>query len=1145
MNNAGSTYATITQPVNMGGSSDTNRNCLMCHVDHDIFRPDKNLNATRAKNLRASVSVLPSAVDTTTYKNTDFDNAQTQGGICVSCHTTEQSKSYSQTDNTTKTPLIEKAKFAQSAHNYTASSTFARDSSSFNANCSKCHNDTLNPKSRFNSQSSTNKFGNHQSTLRRVTASLDITSTTDPIEENLCYRCHSKTTDSNPGGGPAKGTAKKDYYNVASMKSNDLTISDTLYFGETTNMDPLPDTSASTDTFQGGTWQACKMLPTQQAGQWVQSVNITDFDPSGTPMYWRMTSFVSPAVASTTSIPAGTWTLKLLAYEDTAPVNARMRTTIYVWTASDMKGTVILPPTSYDPEFPIDGGFPIDHWNVTGGAVTLNPGDRIVVEVEIDSRRISAPSGIKEAHYTWGANGFDNKVIIPASLPFLNDYNAVVFDTAPSEDIYTIMQKGNVLPKLTNKLYFRETIPLEPTPNESASTDTFAGGTWQAREMLINPVSIPNSFQQSQSVTIDQTGGPLFWKMTSFVSPPVAAKTSIPAGTWGLHLYASADSTVNARFRATIYVWTASDTKGAVILAPVNYSDALIQPSGTAVSWGVAGGSADLNPGDRVVVEIEIKSNATATGTATFMWNGAGGNAELSSITMPAYVPFLQNVRGCSPNYNTNTLFLRETTPPTSVLGASASTDTFQSGLGTEWKAREMLITQGGAPIDGNRVRYPGTFPEQAFWRIASFISPPVASTTSIPSGTWTLRLWAQEYRDDDNAYMRATIYVWTASNSKGTVILAPITYPNDTNPEELTPNPPTFTPMLYNWDVTGNAATLNVGDRIVLELEIESRDETCPSTLMMCGASYSWNGDGETLDSKIIMPVSIPFLPRFGHKVSVYSGIHKPSPIDETQTYISNNTHVECGDCHNVHAAGKTKHSIGTNLVSDVLKGVSGAIPTYVSHSIPTYASGTATKEYEICFKCHSGANTNALIAFESWNPQGPLKRDVAREFDPSNPSYHPVVAPSANSIIQGGMASEWSNPHNQTMYCSDCHGTDASDTNSPSGSHASDNKYMLAPYKKGLSGYYWPKKPDGTYWLASDFNDPRLFCNNCHPTQGVHGPHPGAVCIDCHVTVVHGSRLYGLIGGAVKIYERSDAFGQQNCHHDDFTRACIGSGP
>src|SRR4030042_1051836 len=84
-NNAGASYAAVSQPVNMGGASDTNRNCLMCHSDHDIFRPDKNSNGTRAKNLRASISVTPSAGNTSTYSNTDFNNAQAEGGICVSC----------------------------------------------------------------------------------------------------------------------------------------------------------------------------------------------------------------------------------------------------------------------------------------------------------------------------------------------------------------------------------------------------------------------------------------------------------------------------------------------------------------------------------------------------------------------------------------------------------------------------------------------------------------------------------------------------------------------------------------------------------------------------------------------------------------------------------------------------------------------------------------------------------------------------------------------------------------------------------------------------------------------------------------------------------------------------------------------------
>ncbi|HEY4716356.1 MAG TPA: hypothetical protein VII00_04555 [bacterium] len=129
-------------------------------------------------------------------------------GICGSCHYNMQSKSYAQPDGTTQTPIINLADYKRSSHEYKVTSTFGTDSSTFYANCSKCHNDTMSPKSSFNAQTSTYKFGNHQSILRRILAPLGILSPADPLEESFCYQCHTG------------GTAGNDYYGASSMTAS-------------------------------------------------------------------------------------------------------------------------------------------------------------------------------------------------------------------------------------------------------------------------------------------------------------------------------------------------------------------------------------------------------------------------------------------------------------------------------------------------------------------------------------------------------------------------------------------------------------------------------------------------------------------------------------------------------------------------------------------------------------------------------------------------------------------------------------------------------------------------------------------------------------------------------------------------------------
>ncbi len=812
---------TVPQGNWSSGTNPISRKCLMCHVKHNIFSNRMNTNAAltspRAMNLRSDIGTAPTA--SSGYANTDYSGS-TPYGICISCHNAELTKDTGRQvneTNSTKTPVISNTSYSGSAHQYNIDTTMKTGGSTFSANCSKCHNVKNGEGSTtFQNAGAGSSFGTHDSIDRRLLATLGITSPSEPFEENFCYRCHSSTTDINPGEGPAKTTAYKDYYGVSSMQLKP-TITNTLYLGETTSIAAAPGESASTDTFQGGTWQACKMLPTQQTSWWTQGIHIPD---TGT-LYWRMTSFVSPAVASTTSIPTGTWTLKITSYEDVDPVNARIRATIYVWTAADTKGTVILAPTSYSSELTTTAT--TYNWDLAGGAATLNPGDRIVVEFEIDSRRTTLPSGTKMAHYEWG---YDSKVVMPTEVPFI-----------PAES-------------LTETLYFGETTSIDPVPSASGSTDTFQGGTWQAWKMM--PTQQIGSW--SQSVTVADIGD-YYWRMASFVSPAVASATTMPAGTWTLRLAAVEGGLgVNGYMRATIYVWTASDTKGTEIVPPISYPSELTTTT-TTYDWNVTGIAATLNPGDRIVVEFEIDSRRTAAGSnyAYYLWGGG------ASVTMPNELPIMiaysrttppdpapsegifDAMHGVTQGSITNTLFLRETTPyyysDPPPPHDSASTDFFQQG---NWGSKELMYAKGTASSGdigtAAYVLFPmGQTTGPSFWQMVSFVSLQVATTTSIPAGTWTLKLAASEERSDDNAYMRATIYVWTSENAKGTEILSPISYDS-----ELYAG---LWPAIYDWDVSGRAATLNPGDRIIVELEIETKGLTCP-TFTACGAAYHFYAD-------------------------------------------------------------------------------------------------------------------------------------------------------------------------------------------------------------------------------------------------------------------------------------------------------------
>ncbi|QSV44229.1 CxxxxCH/CxxCH domain c-type cytochrome [Geobacter benzoatilyticus] len=209
-----------TIPGATAGANDVNRRCTMCHVDHATFSPNLNASNTTygsAGNLR--MSIYSSVTATKGYANRDFFKTGS-GGICVSCHNSELFKDTGNVrvkneTNSTKTVAIVLNNYTGSAHEYAISSAMKRDSKIFYSDCSKCHNGRRNEVAVFSGMTT----ATHDRDVRRIYASLGA-NLTDGNDENFCYRCHSATTDTSPGGGPAKTVANKDYYRTATMSSD-------------------------------------------------------------------------------------------------------------------------------------------------------------------------------------------------------------------------------------------------------------------------------------------------------------------------------------------------------------------------------------------------------------------------------------------------------------------------------------------------------------------------------------------------------------------------------------------------------------------------------------------------------------------------------------------------------------------------------------------------------------------------------------------------------------------------------------------------------------------------------------------------------------------------------------------------------------
>lgn len=210
---------------------------------------------------------------------------------------------------------------------------------------------------------------------------------------------------------------------------------------------------------------------------------------------------------------------------------------------------------------------------------------------------------------------------------------------------------------------------------------------------------------------------------------------------------------------------------------------------------------------------------------------------------------------------------------------------------------------------------------------------------------------------------------------------------------------------------------------------------------------------------------------------------------------------HVECTDCHNPHreiknssfdgggvsTQGTHEHNVDnqphSNLASGVLRGSWGVEPDYTFASWDTWPlsiiynkrgtpDGTAPvdKEYQVCLKCHSSyaygetppipgsTGGNTTIGTNDLNQY----TDQAKEFNPANAGYHPVIATTGRTIVNRGITNSpflypWNGTNgawvgNQTMYCSDCHGKDTAGQGvndpTPWGPHGSANPFILLGY-------------------------------------------------------------------------------------------------
>ncbi|HXB67611.1 MAG TPA: cytochrome c3 family protein [Candidatus Acidoferrales bacterium] len=265
-------------------------------------------------------------------------------------------------------------------------------------------------------------------------------------------------------------------------------------------------------------------------------------------------------------------------------------------------------------------------------------------------------------------------------------------------------------------------------------------------------------------------------------------------------------------------------------------------------------------------------------------------------------------------------------------------------------------------------------------------------------------------------------------------------------------------------------------------------------------------------------------FTKTYKHPTTTVSGAHDPAepiPVNSTR-------HAECADCHNPHAASAQTGTPVAPLAQASLSGVSGYDTTGVQRP--------ATKEYQLCYKCHADSTNKPAIGtfgrtairypggpmpagYPIQPPRPPDQYNLRLKFTGTvghNVAGSNVVTTSVSSLrpfmlYVDGVTSNSSRPltTSSIVYCTDCHNNDqarSSNGAGPNGPHGSAFPHLL---QLNL----FQDSAGGGGGGGGGGGSGSALCNKCHTLNTVgrespHDKHNGVGCTTCHDP-------HGVIGG------------------------------
>ena len=265
-------------------------------------------------------------------------------------------------------------------------------------------------------------------------------------------------------------------------------------------------------------------------------------------------------------------------------------------------------------------------------------------------------------------------------------------------------------------------------------------------------------------------------------------------------------------------------------------------------------------------------------------------------------------------------------------------------------------------------------------------------------------------------------------------------------------------------------------------------------------------------------------------------------------------NRRSECADCHNSHKANGTDSTQTTDgwEASGRLDGVSGvSVVNGAAGSAPTYKllsgldtnldpANKVTREYQLCFKCHSGFTT---LTSNAGLKASQYALDKGVEFNPANPSFHPVEAAGKNttpkmeeSLAGTSPYKRWDFTSASTIRCLNCHagGTPAATSPPAAGGplppHTSSNRGILLEnyqdrvLKPGVDTMLGGVQLKAAY-SAGDF----ALCFVCHAEEPFRNQTANKTNFSLHGR--HLTGLEGLGSGGTDIDKAGDGQGNAIC--------------